>query len=74
MVNSNINLNQIKHVYIEKGGSGYSNGLGQEVDIVGDGSGAKARVDVVNGTITDVTVSSGGKGYSYGVVRFRIIK
>ena len=66
--NSDINLNQIKHVYIEKGGSGYSNGLGQEVDIVGDGSGAKARVDVVNGTITDVTVSSGGKGYSYGVV------
>ncbi|GIS09085.1 MAG: hypothetical protein CM15mP113_2150 [Pseudomonadota bacterium] len=66
--NSDVNLNQIKHVYIEKGGSGYSNGLGQEVDIVGDGSGAKARVDVVNGTITDVTVSSGGKGYSYGVV------
>ena len=24
-------------------------------------TGAKARVDVVNGTITDVTVSSGGK-------------
>ena len=65
---SNVNQNQIKHVYIEKAGSGYANGLSQEVDIIGDGEGAKARVDVVNGTITDVTVSAGGKGYSYGIV------
>jgi hypothetical protein len=65
---SNVNQNQIKHVYIENAGSGYANGLSQEVDIIGDGEGAKARVDVVNGTITDVTVSSGGKGYSYGIV------
>jgi len=65
---SNVNQNQIKHVYIENAGSGYANGLSQEVDIVGDGEGAKARVDVVNGTITDVTVSAGGKGYSYGIV------
>ena len=42
--------------------------MAQEVDILGDGSGAKARVDVVNGTITDVAVSAGGKGYSYGIV------
>ncbi len=66
--NSDVNLNQIKHVYIENAGSGYANGLGQEVDILGDGTGAKARVDVVNGKITDVTVSAGGKGYSYGIV------
>ena len=66
--NSDVNLNQIKHVYIENAGTGYANGLGQEVDILGDGSGAKARVDVVNGKITDVTVSAGGKGYSYGIV------
>ena len=66
--NSDVNQNQIKHVYIENAGSGYANGLSQEVDIIGDGQGAKARVDVVNGTITDVTVSAGGKGYSYGVV------
>ena len=45
----------------------YVNGLSQEVDIIGDGTG-QARVDVVNGTITDVTVSSGGSGYSYGIV------
>ena len=66
--NSDVNLNQIKHVYIENGGTGYANGLAQEVDILGDGTGAKARVDVVNGKITDVQVSAGGKGYSYGIV------
>mgnify|MGYP001208586251 FL=1 len=65
---SSVNENQIKHVFIEKAGSGYANGLSQEVDIIGDGTGAKARVDVVNGSITDVTVSAGGKGYSYGLV------
>ena len=66
--NSDTNLNQLKHVYIENAGTGYANGLGQVVDILGDGSGAKARVDVVNGKITDVTVSAGGKGYTYGIV------
>ncbi len=66
--NSNVNLNQIKHVYIENGGTNYANDLSQEVNIVGDGTGAKARVDVVGGTITNVTVSSGGKGYTYGIV------
>ena len=66
--NSDVNLNQIKHVYIENAGTGYANGLAQEVDILGDGTGAKARVDVVNGKITDVTVSAGGKGYTYGLV------
>ena len=66
--NSNVNLNQIKHVYIDKAGSGYADGFNQEVDIIGDGEGAKARVDIENNTITNVTVSSGGKGYTYGVV------
>ena len=65
---SSVNNNQIKHVYIDKAGGKYSDGLGQEVDILGDGEGAKARLDIVSEVITDVTVSSGGKGYSYGVV------
>tara|TARA_Y100001954_G_scaffold65320_1_gene71025 strand:+ start:8383 stop:9429 length:1047 start_codon:yes stop_codon:yes gene_type:complete len=65
---SDVNLNQIKHVYIEKAGDGYSDGKNQEVDIVGDGTGAKARVDVENNKITKVTVTSGGSGYSYGIV------
>ena len=65
---SNVNNNQIKHVYIDKAGENYKIGPGQEVDILGDGVGARARVDVVDGKITKVTVSAGGKGYSYGVV------
>ena len=66
--NSDINQNQIKHVYIENGGSDYTDGDGQEVDIIGDGTGAKARVDVVNNKIVNVTVSAGGKGYTYAQV------
>ena len=65
---STLNNNQIKHIQIEDAGGKYSDGLGQEVDIIGDGTGGKARVDVVGGIIQDVQVSSGGNGYSYGLV------
>jgi hypothetical protein len=65
---STVNDNQIKKVYIDSQGGNYSNGLGQEFNILGDGSGAKVIVDVVGGKITNTTVSAGGKGYSYGVV------
>ena len=65
---STVNENQIKKVYIDSTGANYSNGLGQEFNIRGDGSGAKVIVDVVGGKITNTTVSSGGKGYSYGMV------
>ena len=66
--NSNINENQIKTVYIEKSGDNYANGLGQEVDILGDGTGGKVRIDVISNKITDTTVTAGGKDYSYGIV------
>jgi hypothetical protein len=66
--NSTVNENQIKKVYIADGGNNYANGLGQEVNILGDGTGAKVRVDVTGGEITDTVVTSGGKGYSYGIV------
>jgi hypothetical protein len=65
---SDINNNQIKKVYIENQGTGYSNGTGQEVNILGDGTGGKVVVDVVNGKITNAVVSAGGKGYTYGMV------
>ena len=45
-----------------------SGGLGQEVDILGDGTGGKVVVDVVGGKITNAIVSSGGKNYTYGIV------
>ena len=65
---SDVNNNQIKKVYIENQGVGYSNGTGQEVDILGDGTGGKVVVDVVNGKITNAVISAGGKGYTYGMV------
>ena len=46
----------------------YANGVGQEVNILGDGEGGKVVVDVVNGKITNAVVSAGGKGYTYGMV------
>jgi hypothetical protein len=65
---SEINQNQIKMVYIDKQGSNYQSGLAQECNILGDGSGAKVLVDVIGGKITKTTVSSGGSGYTYGIV------
>jgi hypothetical protein len=67
---SDINNNQIKKVYIDGQGSGYSqNVVGKEVDIVGDGTGAKVVLDTnSSGQITKTTVSAGGKNYSFGMV------
>ena len=62
-----VNENQIKKVYIENQGAGY-NTTDAELDILGDGDGGRVIVDVTGGKITDVTVSSGGKNYSYGRV------
>ena len=66
--NSDVNENQIKKVYIEAQGAGYSQGS-HEVNILGDGSGGKVVVEVnSSGQITDAVVSSGGSGYTYGIV------
>ena len=65
---SDVNNNQIKKVYIDNQGEGYSGGLGQEFNILGDGTGGKVVVDVISGKITNAIVSSGGKGYTYGLV------
>ena len=70
--NSDLNLNQIKKVYIENAGSGdsavYTTNT-YEVDILGDGSGAKVQIVVdTTGKISSAKVSSGGSGYTFGVV------
>jgi len=62
---SNINFNQIKKVYIEDGGKGYSSGI---VDILGDGSGGKVSITAIDGVITSTIVTSGGSGYTWGMV------
>ena len=69
--NSDVNNNQIKTIYVDNKGSGYKNaGAGAaEFNIVGDGSGGKAIVEVGTDTkISDVKVSVGGNGYTYGLV------
>ena len=65
--NSDVNNNQIKFVYIDNSGSGgYSDG---EVDILGDGSGARVFINTDdNGKIIKTTVTTGGSGYTYGIV------
>ena len=65
---SSLNENQIRTVYIAAEGANYANGLGQEFDLIGDGTGGKVRVDVEGGKITNTTVVSGGKDYSYAFV------
>ena len=66
--NSDDNENQIKKVYIDNRGAGYSQGS-HELNILGDGSGAKVVVDVdSSGRITSAVVSAGGKNYTYGIV------
>jgi len=64
---ADINKNQLKKVYIKDGGSGYSDNS-YPCDILGDGSGGKALVTVTGGEITDVIVTAGGSGYTFGMV------
>ena len=63
--NSILNLNQIKTVYIDNPGSGYSSG---QVNILGDGTGARLNVTAISGQITNVEIIAGGSGYTYGIV------
>ena len=66
---STLNDNQIKKVYIQNRGLGYTLSSGQSCNIIGDGSGAVVTIDVdSSGRITDTTVTSGGKNYTYGLV------
>lgn len=61
-----INNNQIKTIYIEKSGKNYRSGV---VDILGDGEGAEADIEVNdNGEIISAKIKSGGSGYTYGIV------
>ena len=65
--NSDTNDNQIKVIYIEDGGSGYTTGT--TADILGDGTGGTVSITTDSaGTITDITVTNGGKGYTYGIL------
>ena len=64
---SDINNNQIKTVYIEDGGTNYDSD-NFTASIVGDGTGATVSITADGGVITDVVVTNGGKGYTYGII------
>ena len=67
--NSVLNENQIKKVYIENRGSGYTIPSGTSANVVGDGSGGAVSLEVDNsGRITNVIVTSGGKNYTYALI------
>jgi hypothetical protein len=68
--NSLINENQIKKVYVQNKGSGYSLQSGQSCKIVGDGSGGTVSVEIdsTNQSISNVVVTSGGSGYTYALI------
>jgi hypothetical protein len=66
--NSYLNSNQIKKVYIQNRGNGYTLASGQSCNIIGDGTGGTVSVEVTDSKITNVTVTSGGKGYTYALV------
>lgn len=65
---SELNDSQLKQIFIDKQGGGYSGGVGQELPIIGDGVGARAIIDVNSGRITNAIVSKGGRGYSWAQV------
>ena len=66
---SSINQNQIKKVYVDNPGLGYAGGANQSFNIIGDGSGASIILDVNTiGQISNARISSGGNGYTYGMV------
>jgi hypothetical protein len=66
--NSALNGNQIKKVFIKNPGLGYTTGT-IACNLVGDGSGGTVSVTVNSSTrVSDVTVTSGGKNYTYALV------
>jgi len=65
---SSSNPNQIKKVYIESSGQGYTKGI-FGVDILGDGDGARVSITVDSqGKINSTTITNGGYGYTWGIV------
>jgi len=65
--NSEETNNQIQKVYIKNAGLGYTTST---YDILGDGTGGKVAIEVDKntGAIISTNVTTGGKGYTFGIV------
>jgi len=58
----------INIVKIKTAGSGGADGTHTNIDIKGDGTGGKVSVTVTSGTVTAVTVTTPGTGYTFATV------
>jgi hypothetical protein len=65
---SSLNNNQIKKVYIKNSGLNYTLPAQAVYDIIGDGSGGRVSIAVTGTSITNATVTQGGKNYTYAAV------
>jgi hypothetical protein len=72
LVFANRKAGRIDIIDIISGGTGYFNGSTQSnypiVTIIGDGTGATATVNVVQGVITKVNITNGGQDYTWASV------
>jgi len=59
----------INIVKIKSAGSSGADGTHTNIDIRGDGSGGKVSVTVSSGSVTAVSVTTPGTGYTYGYIR-----
>ena len=59
----------INIVRIKSAGSSGADGTHTNIDIRGDGSGGKVSVTVSSGSVTAVSVTTPGTGYTYGYIR-----
>jgi hypothetical protein len=64
---SPILINSIQSISVLTGGSGYI--TAPTVEIYGDGSGAIATAEVVNGVVTSITIVNSGTGYTQAVAQ-----
>ena len=78
LVQSAANAGSVDTVVIENAGSGYNNGVFTNVPIRGDfnvngGTQAACTVNVVSGSISAVTITTAGSGYSFASIDVSLI-
>jgi hypothetical protein len=67
-VSSNTNSGEIDTVLIINAGSGYNNGVYENIPINGDGSGGRVTIVVDGGKVSQINVLNGGSNYSFAQI------
>lgn len=55
-------------IVVQSSGFGYNNGIYKNIEIKGDGTGARATVTVESGRITSAIITSGGSNYTFAKI------